>query len=71
MHKVLKTVRNGRYANVLTFDKLGNPIKRQLHHNRLRRKFYLSDDIRGLFRTSITSREALRLVLRTLWLIRK
>lgn len=67
MHKLLKQLKKGKYANIIEFDKFGNAIKLQLRHNKLRRKFYLSKDKRGLFRNSITGRQALRLLLRTIW----
>ncbi len=68
MIKLLKDIKKGAFAKVIQFDKDGNLEMTQLHYNALRKKFYLSNDKRGITRKSITGREAEDLVLKTLHL---
>lgn len=67
MHRLLKQIKKGSYANVAEV-KDNRLCMIQLRYNPVRHKFFLSEDKRGLMRRSITGRQAERLIFQTLFI---
>lgn len=68
MISILKQIKRGAYAIVIDFDKDKNLQSTQLHYNPIKRKFFLSVDARGVQRRSITTKQAAKRVLDTIFI---